>query len=84
MGEVTYKLINMLKPLNFFNVGQIPLLYFNTPPHVWVTNEALHVHTIFNQMWMVANQDREPCFDTMLKFLYKLGIKQTCHAYNLK
>ena len=38
MGEVTHKLINMLKPMNFTNVGQTPLSYFNTPPHVWATN----------------------------------------------
>ena len=31
MGEVTHKVIYMLKPFNFIKVEQQPLSYFNTP-----------------------------------------------------
>ena len=46
MGGVTHKLIYMLKPFDFINVGQYPLSYSNTPPHVWATNKVQHVHII--------------------------------------
>jgi len=60
MGGVAHKLICMLKPfdfinvgqhpllfsLNFINVGQYPLSYSNTAPQVWATNKAQHVYTI--------------------------------------
>jgi len=65
--EVTHKLIYMLKRLNFVDVGQTSLLYYNMPPHVWATNKAQHVHTIFNQTRMVVNQDWAIHSDTMLK-----------------
>ena len=39
---------------------------FQHAPHMWAINKALHVHTMFNQMGMVANQDRAPHSDTML------------------
>jgi len=54
MGGVAHKLIYMLKPFNFINVGQYPLSFslnfinvgqyslshFNTPPHMWATTKA--------------------------------------------
>jgi len=46
MGEVTHKFIYMFKSFNFINMEQTLLLYFNTLSHVWVTNEAQHVHII--------------------------------------
>jgi len=57
MGGVTHKLMYKLNPLNFINIRQSSLAYSNTPPHVWATNKVLHVHTIFNQIGTVRNQD---------------------------
>jgi len=64
MSGVTHRLMYMFKPFNFINVGQYPLLYSNTPPHVCAANKAQHAHTIFNQMGTVANQDRAIRSDT--------------------
>jgi len=40
----------------------------NTAPQVRTTNKDLHVHTIFNQIEKVANQDRTTRSDAMLNF----------------
>ena len=74
IGGVAHKLYIHTQALEFYQCGTIPLSYSNTPPHVWAINKALYVHTIFNRTGTVANQDRAPRSDTMLNFIYQLGI----------
>ena len=56
----------------FINVAQYPLLYSNTPPYVWATNKVQHMHIIFNQTGMVANQDRA----TLLYYNENLDVRE--------
>ena len=65
---------NEISSQNYFiNVGQTPLSYSNTAPHMWAINRAQHVHIIFNQTGTVANQDRASRSDTMLNFYISIG-----------
>jgi len=46
---ITHKLIYMLKPFNFINVGQTPLSYSKTPPFLETTSTQVLQISIFKQ-----------------------------------
>jgi len=45
MGSMAHKLIYILKPFDFINVGQIQLFTLQHAFHMWATGNAEHVHT---------------------------------------